>query len=874
VSDSDTESTVSTAYYIDDAVSGVYYECGDQSGTTDEDGAFTFVVGDTCTFYLGTTIALKEFSTAGMTSGESIFETDIETAQILQSLNSGSVDGVITIDDALVAALVEAGITTVIEEEVGDEDDVADLFATIEDAVEGAGGTFVSEDDAENHLISSMLEGSALIAVGRDEDGDPVYHSFEYSLTDDGEVVNWTSQLVSDNGTESVELDGDTLTFYGDVEDCENVLSLVTNDEDDSYYIKMVDDDGLIEHLYLETADAESYLVEVMLAGNTLYAVTGTFVETWTFAADLASSAWDDGDETGEEILTYADLVMTATDEDGTTIITFTEITSAYIAIETSSTTYGNSSGRLYFAADDADAYAATFEDDAGGDDTSTATPITLTYDDVIGQTWYVSDFTKVEFGDNGDYVYFTNQVNYDDEDGTVATDYEIVDGELVVDSSTTITLYEGGDNYYNAELYSTEWGEEELVFYTTKAAFEDTLREACGNATLTVSDDTDDSLAADYTTDHAGFELTAVSATLDGDYLTITVTAEGAILAALEAGGDTHNLWFSIDDYIQCEYSSDDTIYCEIDGNEITDFDFDADGDSISFAIDTDYLPKNDDNYLRIFADTGANAETDEDTDVTYDSAQLGAIWNAYAYDDLVGAWVYSDEAAFDAILIIEDGSSYVGAQQVLGDGGVVGGIEAGDYDLIADNTFSVADGDELTINSNGDDTVVGSTVTVNSDTTTATLTGDMDDGSITLSKIVRSDDHPEAGAWITIDSVGDDTGSDVYLVMDGNGNYMQTQLDYSSEGMVAGSGDDDCGYYNATEFGAYVVNDDGSYAFTPDSDTASEDTIAGDSNGCYGFDDVGIVEITVSPDGSTATLEGADGDDGSFTLDLERVE
>ncbi len=42
-----------TAFYIDEAVAGIAYECGLQQGFTDENGAFTFEDGKDCTFSIG-----------------------------------------------------------------------------------------------------------------------------------------------------------------------------------------------------------------------------------------------------------------------------------------------------------------------------------------------------------------------------------------------------------------------------------------------------------------------------------------------------------------------------------------------------------------------------------------------------------------------------------------------------------------------------------------------------------------------------------------------------------------------------------------------------------------------------------------------------
>ena len=128
-SDDPQEAATGTAYYIDSAVAGVNYRCGSQEGITGEYGEFTFEVGQSCTFYLGD-MELRGVDAGVLVDGESVYETDVEIARILQSLDSdGNPDNGITIDEDIIAALAEEGITSLPTTEA----DMDEMLQVIED---------------------------------------------------------------------------------------------------------------------------------------------------------------------------------------------------------------------------------------------------------------------------------------------------------------------------------------------------------------------------------------------------------------------------------------------------------------------------------------------------------------------------------------------------------------------------------------------------------------------------------------------------------------------------------------------------------------------------------------------------------------------
>lgn len=201
-----------TAYYIDSAVSGINYKCGQQEGITGTDGSFTFQVGQSCTFYLGD-MELRDVHTGLLVDGTNIYETDVKIARILQSLDTdGNPDNGITIDATTVAALSDNDITALPTSEAEMDEMLAVIAAN--------GGTEVSEDDAAAHMLTTLFVGQTYYAVACDTvDGQPNDHVETLVFEENGALtLTWmeNGQQIIRNFTYSI--DGD-------------VLSIVTSDE-------------------------------------------------------------------------------------------------------------------------------------------------------------------------------------------------------------------------------------------------------------------------------------------------------------------------------------------------------------------------------------------------------------------------------------------------------------------------------------------------------------------------------------------------------------------------------------------------------------------------------------------------------------------
>lgn len=284
------------AYYIDSAVSGVNYTCGSQEGITGADGSFTFEYGSGCTFYLGD-MELRGVDSNLLFDGNNVYETDVNIARILQSLDSdGDASNGITIDAEIIEAIAEAGITTL--------PDTVEELAALEEVLIANELTLVSIDDAQDHLdetvIQLLLAGNTFYAVGQDvNDATDIWGgaaTFNADLTE----ITFIETYGGNGETEimSISLDGDRLIFGDDSDG-----SYTTIGENKGDYIEVTDhySDGTIERnirFYFDQAKAEAYLesittsvilpsdsiaiTEAMLSGKTFY---DTFTEDFSNGA-------------------------------------------------------------------------------------------------------------------------------------------------------------------------------------------------------------------------------------------------------------------------------------------------------------------------------------------------------------------------------------------------------------------------------------------------------------------------------------------------------------------------------------------------------------------------------------------------------------
>ncbi len=232
-----------TAYYIDSAVSGVDYTCGSTEGITGDDGSFTFEIGVSCTFYLGE-IELRAVDAELLVDGESVYETDVEIARILQSLDSdGDPSNGITLDADIIEALAEAGIDALPET-------AEEMDAMIEVIVDN-GGVVVSEEEAQAHLDETLEEAIATGDIVMPTLTELIVGKTLYMHWTDG-TESWTNALTFEaNGNISEIEDGQTrLTPYR-VEG--NII--YTTEEDNGVMVEMAHPVVEITSTYIKIND-------------------------------------------------------------------------------------------------------------------------------------------------------------------------------------------------------------------------------------------------------------------------------------------------------------------------------------------------------------------------------------------------------------------------------------------------------------------------------------------------------------------------------------------------------------------------------------------------------------------------------------------
>jgi len=288
-SSSSPSSKTGKAFYLDSAVSGVNYRCGNQEGITGTDGSFTFEEGKSCTFYLGH-IKLRDMGKAQLKEGSKIVEEDIKIASLLQTLDvDGNPANGITITkevvDAMEISLSENGGDGTLPDTATE---LEILVASLEH-VAGYSGQAVRQSDAQSHLDATktaveteatkvLLAGKTFYVVGEEGD-DNTLELFKFVVNK--EATSFTT----------FKLDG-TKTDTGPINIVGN--KVIIGDNDGSYmlisqengYI-LADDhqtdgskDGIGHRLYASQSDAQAYFDSVKaempfnlsaLVGKTLY---------------------------------------------------------------------------------------------------------------------------------------------------------------------------------------------------------------------------------------------------------------------------------------------------------------------------------------------------------------------------------------------------------------------------------------------------------------------------------------------------------------------------------------------------------------------------------------------------------------------------
>lgn len=188
-------STTGTGYYIDSAVSGIHYACGDQNGTTGADGSFKFEKGKDCTLSIGD-ITLRTVAAADLEDQIQILERNVSIAQLLQTLDA---DGNATNGLVILPSTIDAMKTAGIAKAPSSDTEATALYDAIKNST-GYHGKSKTRLEAQQHL-DEMVDTSLAPASFA---GKTIYGVGYYS--DDSDVLMWESYFSNDGNETGVKL--------------------------------------------------------------------------------------------------------------------------------------------------------------------------------------------------------------------------------------------------------------------------------------------------------------------------------------------------------------------------------------------------------------------------------------------------------------------------------------------------------------------------------------------------------------------------------------------------------------------------------------------------------------------------------------------
>lgn len=182
---------VSEGVFLDSPVASISYSTASQSGTTDDEGRFSFVEGESVTFTIGAlqfpaTTAVSVVTPALIAAGDEVLQTNM--LQLLQTLDEdGDPSNGIQLRADAVAAFTDSTLDISAE---SFDTDVAAVLAAIEPTL-----TLVSEDKALQHFDQSLrqqLIGSWLFEEGEGQRNtltfiDDKHYIIIHEHTDDGD---------------------------------------------------------------------------------------------------------------------------------------------------------------------------------------------------------------------------------------------------------------------------------------------------------------------------------------------------------------------------------------------------------------------------------------------------------------------------------------------------------------------------------------------------------------------------------------------------------------------------------------------------------------------------------------------------------------
>ena len=144
-------------YYVDSAVVGAEYVCGELNGVTGRQGEFKFHKGNACQFLVGS-IKLREIEPSKLHDGVVVQETNLSVARVLQTLDR---DGNATKDNIVLADKSASCVKTVFNGRIEGVSDgsIEALYSCLKTQDDAYDGKPVSEDEAKKHLQRDATDG-------------------------------------------------------------------------------------------------------------------------------------------------------------------------------------------------------------------------------------------------------------------------------------------------------------------------------------------------------------------------------------------------------------------------------------------------------------------------------------------------------------------------------------------------------------------------------------------------------------------------------------------------------------------------------------------------------------------------------------------
>ena len=302
-----------TGVFQDANVAGLNYRCSSgKKDVTNSNGEFTCNIGDSVVFSLGGYVLGSATATSGIVTPMTLYPDNIEAStnilQLLQTLDDGT-DGTITIPDNFSDL---------------DDVDVSPTDSNFDDIIaDELGKPLVPEDEAQAHMLNTLLAGKTLYTTIWDDVGTMESWSFNSDMTE----VKWVEMVGGDaNGKLSIDsIDGLTMTLsctYDSETECEDEATVMEIKKTLADYLVVEVSGGELGsevetlRVYFDEAKARDYLVKTEALLGTWYIDDEDGKVALTFFADgsyiLAESGEEDEDgQSGMERGTYSYNVTT-----------------------------------------------------------------------------------------------------------------------------------------------------------------------------------------------------------------------------------------------------------------------------------------------------------------------------------------------------------------------------------------------------------------------------------------------------------------------------------------------------------------------------------------------------------------------------------